>query len=134
VVGKIVGWVAGVREPIPEALLGPFPELGVIRLRRGGLPPRISGWLLGSSTVDGVTLWRTVWLGRRTKVTAELLLHELRHVEQFGSVGGFPLRYVLASLRHGYSNNPFEREARQFASSRIRRQQADPFSEDVELG
>lgn len=124
---------AGLPEAVSGELLAAYPELGVIRLRRGGLLPRVSGWLLGQSTVDGLTLWRTVWVGRRTKVTAELLLHELRHVQQFDSVGVFPLRYALASLRHGYSNNPFERDARQFAALRINNQQVDPYSEDVKL-
>ena len=111
--------VLGVPEAVPPALAGRYPELAALRLRRGGLFPRLGGWCLGTATVDGITLWGTVWLGRSTRASGELLLHELRHVHQFHSVRAFPLRYAWESLRHGYHHNRFEIDARQFAGQRL---------------
>lgn len=115
---RLVETIAGSGEAIPASLLERFPELGQLRLRRGGLPPRLGGWCLGQPTVAGITFGRTVWLGRLVAPSAELLLHELRHVHQFGSVRAFPLRYVWETLRRGYHHNCFEVEARAFAHAR----------------
>jgi hypothetical protein len=77
--GLVMKTIAGVREAHSPALLAIFPELARVRLRRGGLLPRIGGWCLGQSTVAGITVGRTVWLGNNATPSAELLLHELRH-------------------------------------------------------
>jgi hypothetical protein len=113
-------WSALVGHPmmLPPALLQQYPELSEARWRRGGLPVRIGGWCLGRSTVSGITLGRTIWLAPGAPLAPELLLHELRHVHQFAEDRAFPLRYVWRSLRHGYSRNPYETDARQFAASR----------------
>jgi len=103
---------------LPLALQQRYPELAAARWRRGGLPVRIGGWCLGRSTVAGITLGRTIWLAPGAPLAPELLLHELRHVHQFAEDRAFPLRYVWRSLRHGYSRNPYETDARQFAASR----------------
>ncbi len=110
--------LVGVPECLPTNLLEALPELRRLRVRRGGLPPRVGGWCLGSSAVSGITLWRTVWLGSNVRPTAELLLHEFRHVHQFETVRAFPLLYVWESLRHGYYHNRFEVDARQFVIAR----------------
>lgn len=112
--------IAGEREALPTGMLERFPELAAIRVRRGGLLPRLGGWCLGQKTVAGITVGRTVWLARRVVPSAELLLHELRHVHQFESVPAFVLRYVWETLRRGYHHNRFEVEARQFAVERTR--------------
>ncbi|MCC6928584.1 MAG: hypothetical protein IT359_06275 [Gemmatimonadaceae bacterium] len=129
----MVGWllktIAGEREAISPELLSAFPELGRVRLRRGGVLPRVGGWSLGRSTVAGITFGRTVWLGTNARASAELLLHELRHVHQFESVQAFPLRYVWESLRRGYHHNRFEVDARQFAMERVRPNSGLPSSE-----
>ena len=41
--------------------------------------------------------------------------HELKHVEQYQRFGMLPflLRYLVYSIRFGYTNNPLEIEARQ---------------------
>lgn len=114
----LVKTIAGESEPLPPSIIARFPELESMRLRRGGLPPRVGGWCLGRATVAGITFGRTVWLGRRTPPSAELLLHELRHVHQFASVRAFPLRYVWESLRRGYHHNRFEVDARQYVAAR----------------
>ena len=102
-----------------------------MRLRRGGLLPLLGGWCLGERSVAAITLWRTVWLGLGVEPSAELLLHELRHVHQFESVPAFPVRYIVESLRRGYRRNRFEVEARQFASERMHGVRREPQAEDV---
>ena len=113
-------WSALVGRPmtLPAELLERYPELSMARWRRGGLPVRIGGWCLGRATVAGITLGRTIWLAPGAPLAPELLLHELRHVHQFAEDRTFPLRYVWRSLRHGYSRNPYETDACQFAASR----------------
>ena len=115
----MLGALVGHRMTLPSPLLARYPELAEARWRRGGLPVRVGGWCLGRATVAGITLGRTIWLAPRAPLSPELLLHELRHVHQFAADRAFPLRYVWWSLRHGYSQNPYEADARQFAASRV---------------
>lgn len=114
---------------IPAAFVSRFPELGRARYRRGGLPPRIGGWALGQRTAAAITLWRTIWLGADTPMDPELLLHELRHVEQFGESVTFPLRYLWESVLRGYSRNRFELDARRYATQKLAA--PEPFTRDV---
>jgi hypothetical protein len=104
---------------LPAPLLESFPELRTARYRRGGLPPRIGGWFLGARSVAGITLWRTVFLAPRTRIDAELLLHELAHVRQFEASRAFPFQYIGESLRVGYHRNRFEIAAQRFAATRL---------------
>ena len=104
---------------LPSPLLESFPELRTARYRRGGLPPRIGGWFLGARSVAGITLWRTVFLAPRTRIDAELLLHELAHVRQFEASRAFPFQYIGESLRVGYHRNRFEIAAQRFAATRL---------------
>ena len=108
-------------EPIqlPVELVQRYPELGQARYRRGGLPVRIGGWSLGTSSAAAITLWRTVFIAPRTPLTAELLLHELRHVHQFLESWAFPFSYLWQSLRHGYSRNAYEVDARRYSAARL---------------
>ena len=120
-------------EPIalPAELLRRFPELQHARYRRGGLPPRVGGWALGRRTVAGITLWRTVFLGDDAPVSAELLLHELRHVQQFQASRAFPLRYLWESVRRGYFRNRYELDAQAFAAARLRAASIPSPSQDI---
>ena len=108
-------------EPVslPALLAGRYPELAGVRWRRGGLPPLIGGWALGTRSVAAITLWRTVFLAPETPVAAELLLHELAHVQQFEGSRAFPFRYLWESVRVGYSRNRYEVAARRFAAARL---------------
>jgi len=92
----------------------------VARYRRGGLPPRLGGWALGGRSVAGITLWGTVFLAPDAPFDAELLLHELAHLQQFEASRAFPLLYVWESLRVGYRRNRFEIAAQRFAATRLR--------------
>ena len=104
---------------LPSQLIERFPELRAARYRRGGLPVRVGGWCLGQSTVAAITLWRTVWLARAVPLTADLLLHEVRHVQQFQASSAFPVRYLWDSLRRGYHRNRYEADARAYARARL---------------
>ena len=116
----IVSFLLGRAESLPANLIERHPELGKARYRRGGLPPRIAGWCLAQSSVAAITLWNTIWLGERTPIDEELLLHESRHVAQFGASRAFPLHYLWESVRRGYWNNRYEIDARAYAAQRIR--------------
>lgn len=117
---------AFVGEPteLPRQLVDRFPEVGRARWRRGGLPVRVGGWCLGRSTVSAITLWDTIWLAPDLEPSGELLLHELRHVDQFAASRLFPLAYLWQSVRHGYVRNRFEIDACAYAARRIRESSA----------
>jgi hypothetical protein len=112
-------WLLGTPLLLPAELRARYPELTQARWRRGGLALRIGGWCLGRATVSGITLWRTIWLAEGVSLRPELLLHELRHVHQFQGDRTFPLRYLWGTLRHGYIMNPYEADARAYASRRV---------------
>lgn len=65
-----------------------------------------------------ITIGRTIHLWRADKEellsNSRWLKHELCHVRQFRQYGRwlFLWKYLLESLRHGYTNNKYEREAR----------------------
>jgi len=118
-VAKLVNRLLGTPFHLPAALIARYPELARARWRRGGLALRVGGWCLGRPTVSGITLWQTVCLAPGVALAPELLLHELRHVEQFEDDRAFPLRYLWASVRHGYVDNPYEADARAFAARRL---------------
>jgi hypothetical protein len=109
--------IIGTPERLPEAVLRQHPQLANVRWRRGGLFPRVAGWCLGQRSVAAVTLWRTVFLGERCQPTVELLLHELRHVQQFEESRAFPLLYLWETVKSGYHRNRFECDAREYAAT-----------------
>jgi hypothetical protein len=117
--------------PLPERIVRDYPELTSVRLRRGGLPPRIGGWMLGQVTVEAITLRRTIFFGTHTSLDAALLLHEFRHVEQFLERRSFPLRYIWESLRRGYHRNRYEIDARTYAAGRLVKSARVPPVEEV---
>ena len=110
---------------LPRHLAERFPELAGARYRRGGLPARIGGWCLGQATVEAITLWRTVWLSPAAPLAADLLLHEVRHVQQFQASPAFPVRYLWESLRRGYHRNRYEADACAYARARLAAGPAD---------
>ncbi len=119
-IAVIVGSLIGRPAELPPLLAARFPELRAARYRRGGLPPRVGGWFLGERSVAAITLWRTVWLASDVEWDPALLLHEVRHVHQFGASAAFPMQYIWESLRRGYHANRFERDACAYASERMR--------------
>ena len=81
--------------------------------------------------MSGITLWRTIWLMPDAALEAELLLHEIRHVQQFQASAAFPLLYIWESVRRGYHANRFELDARRYASARLSQRGASPSTQDV---
>lgn len=120
---RIVDALVGTSFELPPAMVARYPELASARYRRGGLPLRLGGWALGLPSVDAITLRRTVFLSRNAPLRASLLLHELRHVHQFLGERTFPIRYLMQSLRYGYSRNAYEVDARRYSA--LRRHTAD---------
>lgn len=120
-------------EPValPEHIAREYPELTAVHLRRGGLPPRIGGWMLGQTTVAAITLRRTIFFGSHTSLDAALLLHEFRHAEQFLERRSFPVRYIWESLRRGYHRNRYEIDARTYAARRLRNAARVPPAEEA---
>jgi hypothetical protein len=116
----IASAVIGRPTTLPDELLASYPELARARWRRGGLPVRVGGWCLGQQSVSAITLGHTIWLASNVSPSGELLLHELRHVEQFEASVAFPVLYLWESVRRGYVRNRFEVDARAYAASRIR--------------
>lgn len=104
----MVGRLFGTR--IPASLRVPDG----ITLREGRWLPALGGWLSGHRrAAAAVTIGRTIVVHPDARLTARLLQHELKHVEQWSRQPiTFPLRYVLQHLRYGYRDNPYEIEAR----------------------
>ena len=128
---KVREEILGQRVNLPAELGATWPELHELRFRRGGLPLRIGGMLLGQTTVAAITLGRTIFLARDTRFNPELLLHELRHVQQFAERKTFPLHYIWESLRRGYHSNRFEVDARDYAARCVARQSVTDSNEDA---
>lgn len=116
---------------LPEGLVERYPELATLRFRRGGLPLRVGGWMLGQATVAAITLGRTIFLAPATRLDPELLLHEFRHVQQFSERRTFPFRYIWQSLRRGYHANRYEADARSYAARRLERKSGLASDEDA---
>jgi hypothetical protein len=119
VLRRATAGVIGEDTELPAHLVARYPELRQARWRCGGLPVRVGGWCLGQASVSAITLWHTIWLAPDMMPSAELLLHELRHVHQFEASATFPIRYLWESLTRGYVGNRFEVDARRYAASRL---------------
>ena len=118
-ISRLASSLIGVRIDLPRELTQRFPELAEANYRRGGLPVRIAGWALGMSSAAAITLWKTVFIAHDTRIDAELLLHELRHVHQFSEHKAFPVSYLWQSVRYGYTRNAYEVDARRYSASRL---------------
>lgn len=116
---RLVAALVGERIDLPEEMIRRYPDLAQASYRRGGLPVRVAGWALGTSTAAAITLWSTVFVAPTTVLDAELLLHELRHVHQFLEHKTFPVSYLWQSIRYGYVRNAYEIDARRYSASRL---------------
>jgi len=117
---RLIKALIGEKLEMPEELLRRYPDLGQAHYRRGGLPVRIGGWALGTSTAAAITLWKTIFIAPNIELDPELLLHELRHVHQFLEHKSFPVSYLWQSIRYGYTRNAYEVDARRYSASRLR--------------
>ncbi|HEX2187434.1 MAG TPA: DUF4157 domain-containing protein [Longimicrobiaceae bacterium] len=109
---RLVASVLG-RRVVPPAELAVGVPARVV-FREGRLIPAIGG-VLGrmGGPAAAVTLHRTIVVHPRAKLSHRLLVHELTHVRQWERDRLFPVRYALESLRRGYRDNRYEREARE---------------------
>ncbi|HYU53786.1 MAG TPA: hypothetical protein VEK37_12625 [Gemmatimonadaceae bacterium] len=116
---KLIRALIGERIELPEKMIRRYPDLAHATYRRGGLPVRIGGWALGTSTAAAITLRKTIFVAPATALDPELLLHELRHVHQFLQHWAFPVSYLWQSIRYGYVSNAYEVDARRYAAARL---------------
>jgi hypothetical protein len=116
---RLVRALIGEKIDLPAATLRRYPDLAQATYRRGGLPVRVAGWALGTSSAAAITLWRTIFVAPDTPLSPALLLHELRHVHQFLERRSFPFSYLWQSIRYGYSRNAYEADARRYATHRL---------------
>lgn len=116
---RLIKALIGEKIELPAATLRRYPDLAQARYRRGGIPVRVAGWALGTTSAAAITLRRTIFVAPDTPLTAVLLLHELRHVHQFLEHWAFPLRYLWQSIRYGYSRNAYEADACRYATHRL---------------
>lgn len=99
-------------DPPPELADVELPE-GVV-FREGSLVPAIGGLLARmEAPAAAVTLRRTIVVNPGVRLSRRLLAHELAHVRQWEEDPLFPVRYTLETLRNGYRENRYEREARE---------------------
>jgi hypothetical protein len=86
-------------------------------IKERSLVARLAAWKLNSSQV-AIVIGRTIHLHNTSRneflEDRRWLLHELKHIEQFRRYGFFRfiVLYLAESIRHGYSNNKYEIEAR----------------------
>ncbi|CAN5690679.1 hypothetical protein BH23GEM6_BH23GEM6_05630 [soil metagenome] len=98
--------------PLPRGLPPQTLPNGV-RLVSGSVIPRLGGFFARmAGPAAAVTLGRFIVVHPDIRLSPRLLAHELEHVRQWQSDSLFPLRYALATLRHGYDQNPYEIAAR----------------------
>jgi hypothetical protein len=116
---RLIRALIGEKIELPADIIRRYPDLSQATYRRGGLPVRIGGWSLGTSSAAAITLWRTVFIAPNTALDADLLLHELRHVHQFLEHKAFPVSYLWQSIRYGYTRNAYEVDARRYSASRL---------------
>jgi hypothetical protein len=112
IVEALLTRVVGPRRPLPRG--EGWPEIpSSVTLREGRLVPALGGLLarLGGPAA-AVALRRTIVTYPGVTLSPELLRHELAHVRQWQEDRWFPLRYALETLRAGYRDNRYEREAR----------------------
>jgi hypothetical protein len=111
-ISRIADLVLGPRmSPPPEVPASLVPP-GVV-LRRGRLVPALGGFFARMrGPAAAVTLGRTIVVHPRVRLTRRLLAHELAHVRQWDEDLLFPLRYTVETMRHGYQENRYERQAR----------------------
>jgi hypothetical protein len=86
-------------------------------IRENSLLARIAAWKLNQDKM-AMVLGKTILLHDTTREefisNKQWLRHELVHIKQFQQYGYllFLLKYLLESIRNGYHNNKFEKEAR----------------------
>lgn len=87
------------------------------RIKERSLFARLAAWKLRSDAA-AIVIGKTIHLHNTSRgeflKNKTWLQHELKHIEQFSQHGliRFISMYLIESVRHGYTNNKFEIEAR----------------------
>lgn len=95
-----------------------------VNIRQNSLLAAIAARKLGTSNM-AIVVGSTIYLHGVTAKTfiqdKKWLLHELKHIEQYQRQGmlRFLVNYLWESVKNGYRNNKFEREARQAENEEI---------------
>lgn len=93
-----------------------------LKIREGAFIARIAARKLGCRQV-AIVFGDTIYLHNTTRQaflsSESWVRHELVHLEQFRRYGTpkFIFLYLLESIRNGYHNNRFEKEAREAEST-----------------
>jgi len=88
-----------------------------INIKENSIIARVAAWKLHSDKV-AIVIGKTIHLHRASRLeflqNKRWVLHELKHVDQFRQHGffSFIFLYLWESIRHGYTNNKYEIEAR----------------------
>lgn len=106
---RLADRVLGPRVPAREV---PYPLPPDVTIRRNRLVPAVSGWFMGGRRrpAAAVTFGRTILFNAHQRITADLVVHELVHVEQWRDPL-FAVKYVAGWMRYGYRKNPYEEQA-----------------------
>jgi hypothetical protein len=89
----------------------------IIRIKEGKIIARIAAAILRTNKI-AVVIGKTIYvygIAIPDFVTdRKWLLHELKHIQQYHTQGitAFVLRYTYYTIKYGYYNNPYEKEAR----------------------
>ena len=103
-----------IRATCPRSAPSPEPLPPEVSVRRASWLPQVAGLLSGmGGPAAAVTLGKTIIVHPSVRLSSRLVKHELEHVKQWQTLGWkFPMQYVANHFRYGYTDNPFEVEAR----------------------
>jgi hypothetical protein len=99
-----------------------MPQKIKVKIIENSFLARIAAFKLQSENV-AMVIGNTILLYNVSKneflKNTDWLCHELQHVKQWYDNGklGFLGKYIWYSIKHGYHNNPFEKDARQNAKN-----------------
>jgi hypothetical protein len=88
-----------------------------IRIKEGMMIAKIAARMLKSNKV-AIVIAKTIYVYGVSipnfVADKKWLLHELKHVQQYQEQGTiiFLLKYIYYTMRYGYYDNPYEKEAR----------------------
>lgn len=89
------------------------PDLGFdYEIKTAGFLAR--AFILWFNSKGFASAWNTIYVLEGNEDNRQLVLHELKHLEQMHKEGKFKmmLKYSWYLIRYGYWNNPYEIEAR----------------------
>ena len=95
-----------------------------VRIKENAFVAKVAAFVLKEKTM-AVTINKTIYLHNCTKENflrnKRWLRHEAAHILQYKKLGtfGFPVLYLMESIKNGYHKNKFELEAKQMETDLI---------------